>query len=90
MLAAFPNKEQALSYLTDLQTSRHLESENYSHESHHIEEGKRTKKWAIGIIPFRPGAIWIGVHYSKLNRRFCINIIPFVTIWVCKPNGIKP
>lgn len=42
-----------------------------------------------GIL-FRPGSVWVGVHWSSENRRFCINIIPCVTIWVTLKGGNAP
>lgn len=39
---------------------------------------------------FRLGSAWIGVHYSSYNRRFCINPLPFVTVWVCLRGGKVP
>ncbi len=39
---------------------------------------------------FNPRAFWIGVHYSPFNRRLCINVIPFVTIWVAFEGGNAP
>jgi hypothetical protein len=42
-----------------------------------------------GIV-FRPHSFWVGIHYSKHNKRFCINIIPFITIWIVKPGGLTP
>ena len=38
----------------------------------------------------RLGSAWIGAHYSQHNRRWCINIIPFVTVWVTLPGGKTP
>jgi len=40
-------------------------------------------------IIFNPRAFWIGVHYSKYNKRYCINIIPIVTITFIKKGGKK-
>lgn len=42
-----------------------------------------------GIL-FRLSAAWIGVHYSDANKRFCINPLPFVTVWVTLPGGRTP
>lgn len=36
------------------------------------------------------GGWWIGVHYSPHNQRWCINVLPCVTVWVCKQNGRTP
>ena len=32
----------------------------------------------------------IGVHYSKTNRRACINLVPFVTVWIALKGGRRP
>lgn len=42
-----------------------------------------------GIL-FRWGSAWIGVHWSPHNKRACINLIPFVTIWVIGKGGTAP
>lgn len=42
-----------------------------------------------GVL-FRWGSVWVGAHYSAANRRWCINLLPFVTIWVTLPNGTVP
>lgn len=39
--------------------------------------GSERVRW--GIL-FRGGSCWVGVHWSRDNRRFCINLIPFVTM----------
>lgn len=39
---------------------------------------------------FNPHAWWIGVHYSQYNKRYCINLIPFLTVWVAYPDGTAP
>jgi hypothetical protein len=39
---------------------------------------------------FRPGSFWIGVHWSPYNKRFCINVIPMVTLWVTLAGGVTP
>ena len=44
---------------------------------------------AIGLL-YNPGAWWIGVHYSPGNKRFCVNLIPCLTIWYTKPGGNEP
>lgn len=33
---------------------------------------------------------WIGVHYSKYNKRVCINVVPFVTVCVTLKGGRLP
>lgn len=42
-----------------------------------------------GIL-FRWGSAWVGVHWSPFNRRACINVIPFVTIWITLEGGNVP
>jgi len=42
-----------------------------------------------GLI-FRPGSLWFGVHWSSYNKRFCINLIPCVTLWITLPGGNTP
>lgn len=44
-------------------------------------------KW--GFLP-RWGSAWVGVHYSKACKRYCINIIPCLTIWIAKEGGEVP
>ena len=36
------------------------------------------------------GGFWIGVHYSPFHRRFCINLLPFLTFWFCLEGGHPP
>lgn len=42
-----------------------------------------------GII-FQKGALWIGMHYSPAEKRYCINIIPCLTIWIATSEGRGP
>lgn len=42
-----------------------------------------------GIL-FRLGSFWMGAHWSSYNRRWCINLIPCVTLWVTLPGGKTP
>ncbi|WP_157045829.1 hypothetical protein [Polaromonas sp. JS666] len=37
-----------------------------------------------------PGALWIGAHWSPFNRRWCINLVPFVTLWIALKGGKEP
>lgn len=39
---------------------------------------------------FNKDAFWIGVHYSPHNKRFCINLLPFITFWVMLKGGKEP
>jgi hypothetical protein len=50
---------------------------------------KIVNKVTIGVL-FRLTSAWIGVHYSKTNRRACINLVPFVTIWIARKGGRRP
>ncbi len=43
----------------------------------------------FGVL-FKPTSMWVGIHYSPYNRRFCINLIPLVTIWITKKGGKNP
>ncbi len=31
-------------------------------------------------ILFRPTSFWVGLHYSDLYNRYCLNLIPMITI----------
>jgi hypothetical protein len=31
-------------------------------------------------ILFRPKSFWIGLHYSDLFNKYCLNILPMITI----------
>jgi len=44
---------------------------------------------SVGIL-FRPGSLWIGAHWSPMNRRLCVNLIPCVTIWIVVAGGVAP
>jgi hypothetical protein len=41
-------------------------------------------------LKFQLGGVWIGAHYSPYNRRWCINLIPCVTVWVTLKGGKVP
>lgn len=45
--------------------------------------------YKVGIL-FRLQSFWIGIHYSKSCKRWCINLIPCVTLYICKPDGYIP
>lgn len=49
----------------------------------------QNKSVRIGVLA-RPGSAWVGVHWSGCNKRLCINLIPFVTVWVALPGGREP
>lgn len=42
-----------------------------------------------GIL-FNLGSFCLGVHYSKYNKRFYINLLPCVTLWITRKGGIAP
>jgi len=37
-----------------------------------------------------PSALWLGAHYSPGHKRWCINLLPCVTLWWTKPGGQLP
>ena len=39
-----------------------------------------------GVL-FGKGSWWVGVHWSSYNRRFCINLLPYLTIWIVLKGG---
>jgi len=39
-----------------------------------------------GIL-FRWHSCWVGVHWSPYNKRLCINLVPFVTVWITAQGG---
>ena len=43
----------------------------------------------IGLL-IRKGSLWIGAHWSPYNRRWCINLLPCLTIWVVMSGGNVP
>ena len=51
--------------------------------------GVWVKKARCGIL-FRWGSAWVGVHYSAVHKRTCINVIPFVTFWITQRGGDVP
>lgn len=45
--------------------------------------------YRVGLL-VRRGSLWVGVHYSPNTRRYCINPIPCVTLWITLPGGDIP
>lgn len=43
----------------------------------------------IGVL-WNPHALWVGAHYSKYNRRLCVNIVPCLTVWLSLEGGTEP
>lgn len=35
-------------------------------------------------------ALWVGAHYSKHDKRLCLNLLPCVTLWWTRPGGKLP
>lgn len=52
-------------------------------------QGELIQPWRAGVL-FRWGSVWIGAHYASKHKRLCVNLIPFVTIWVVAPGGDTP
>jgi hypothetical protein len=61
----------------------------YEHRDIVVTTALMSHRWRAGVL-FRLGSVWIGAHWSRANRRLCINLIPFVTIWVTAPGGVMP
>lgn len=43
----------------------------------------------VGIL-VNAGAFWIGAHWSTYNRRWCINVLPCITVWIALRGGKQP
>ena len=43
----------------------------------------------IGML-YNKHALWIGVHYSPANKRWCINVLSCLTVWFTKRGGDAP
>lgn len=39
---------------------------------------------------FQLGGLWVGAHWSRHNRRLCVNLVPCLTVWVTLPGGKTP
>lgn len=50
---------------------------------------KDTDRWRCGLL-LRAGSFWVGAHWSRENKRLCVNVVPFVTLWVTAPGGSVP
>jgi hypothetical protein len=50
---------------------------------------KDEARWNWGWL-VRKESLWMGVHYSAFNKRWCINLIPCVTLWITRPGGKAP
>lgn len=49
----------------------------------------RVSRLHCGVL-VRLASFWVGVHYSTFDRRFCINLLPCVTVWLTLPGGHIP
>lgn len=47
------------------------------------------RTYAFGLL-FNSNALWVGAHYSKQNKRLCVNLLPCLTVWVTLPGGMLP
>ena len=56
---------------------------------HLFKIGPAKRAWSVGLL-WNPHALWLGVHYSPMNRRHCINLVPCLTVWVRLPGGKEP
>ena len=45
--------------------------------------------WAWGVL-VNTNALWVGAHYSNANKRWCINVLPCLTVWFTKRGGNAP
>ncbi|QHJ82054.1 MAG: hypothetical protein [Bacteriophage sp.] len=53
------------------------------------EHGGHTRINHIGLL-VNWRALWVGAHYSKHDKRLCLNLLPCVTLWWTKPGGRLP
>ncbi len=42
----------------------------------------------IGVL-LRLQSFWVGVHYSKYNKRLCVNLLPCCTIYIGNAPNLK-
>lgn len=55
----------------------------------YIEGRNDNPRWKCGWLRNK-NSMWLGVHYSPHNQRWCINLIPCFTLWITKPGGNTP
>ena len=53
------------------------------------DRASRTNTWRCGVL-VRLASCWVGAHYSAFDRRWCINPLPCVTVWLTLPGGHLP
>lgn len=55
---------------------------------------KQLARFRIGSLQcgvlFQPGALWIGAHYGAYAKRWCIQVVPMLTLWVMQRGGLEP
>lgn len=49
----------------------------------------RARGYRFGLL-FNLPSLWVGVHYSAHTRRYCINLLPTITVWITLPGGKVP
>jgi hypothetical protein len=57
--------------------------------SRHIVRGVKLRGYTVGLLANK-GSLWLGAHYSDYTRRWCINLLPCLTVWVALPGGKCP
>ncbi len=53
-----------------------------------LEEEAAAEAKAGLVLNWRAG--WIGANWGSYNRRLCVNVLPFVTVWITMPGGQEP
>ena len=56
---------------------------------HLFKVGPAKRAWSMGLL-WSPHTMWVGSHYSPHNKRYCINLVPCLTVWVRLPGGKEP
>lgn len=64
-------------------TQARLEFENLTYGLHAVDTT------TVGV-KFSFAHAWVGAHWCKFNKRICITLIPFVTIWIAFKGGFRP
>lgn len=75
-----PN-DQLLFALKEMQVR--LELENLQYGLHIVDRTTAGIKLSFAHA-------WLGIHWCKFNKRVCITLIPFVTIWIAFKGGFRP
>lgn len=50
----------------------------------------RTAGGRAGGVLLNRRALWVGLHYSPYNRRYCLQVLPGITFWYIKKGGNLP